>query len=187
MSDSKRIAQEFMEYIFTATGFVSSQSGQLEEKLAGMVDALISEKYGVTLGVGSGAGALFVHGNHDSIVAARAFIRECESLKARLDEALRERERGELERAKLVARVYSLTSERDRYKTALERIANQGTHAPDWKHWSDIAREALAPNECKHEPYMERNLPYCRACGARLDSEQWGPNGKTPPGREEST
>ncbi|KAF1045651.1 hypothetical protein [Xylophilus sp.] len=44
----------------------------------------------------------------------------------------------------IYANVAALLGERDRLRNALVKIANQGPELnPEWKHWSDIAREAL--------------------------------------------
>ncbi|HFZ1920742.1 TPA: hypothetical protein ACIJX2_000161 [Serratia marcescens] len=67
--------------------YVSALLAELEAK-----DKRIAEleaKTAMTMGVGSGNGNLFVHGDYDSIKAAQAIVLENESLRAKLDTPVR--------------------------------------------------------------------------------------------------
>lgn len=79
-----RYHQDYEKYTtpFYSQEYVSALLAELEAK-----DKRIAEleaKTAMTMGVGSGNGSLFVHGDYDSIKAAQAIVLENESLRAKL-------------------------------------------------------------------------------------------------------
>ena len=73
----------------------------------------LQSKTGTTMGVGSGDGQLFVHGDHDSIKAAQAIVLERDQLKA---EVARSTEREIMQ----LAEIESLRADRNELIAAIE-------------------------------------------------------------------
>jgi len=135
---------------------------------------LLRKKTAVTMGVGCGAGQLFVHGDSESIHAAKAIVLECERLRAQLANTEQSRrsffdlsqdlEKRLAERDELLQMFIDNSDDGDVVelsRNALSTIAEPESF-PCWSCHAPVtmANRADADGNCPH-------------CEAELDLEDW--------------